>query len=303
MITKKPIRFLLLIAFFIGMNCLIVPALSSSNTISAQSSGFVSSNRKVALNLANGEVDPFWVNVTSYQNISEYGAEGYVKFANNETHVLSLIVCAVDSVWVSIEFDADASDCMQSGHDGWTFYLDEASSSVEVQDGYFVGKRKPDIDVQNDLSVESVFTDDLVFIEVAREFNTADTDGYDIVYENQSLVMVQFASDSDHYGAHTIYYLLTNICNLQAGEAPGDIPLPTDLPTVINYDQLKTDVLSITLIGGFGFIFLHLIRRVIFSPIRHDYRLVSTEIPTKMQNHQKPPSFKDRWKETFSARD
>jgi len=303
MAIKKPIRFLLFIAIFIGVNCLVIPSLSSPNAIAAQSSGFVSSNRKVTLNLINGEVDSFWSNVSSYQNISEFGAGGYVKFANNETHVLSLIACVKTSEWVSIEFDADASDCMQSGHDGWTFYLDEASSSVEAQDGHFVGKRRPDIDTQNDLSIESVFSDDVVFIEVARKFDTADIEGYDIVYENQSLNMVQFASDTDHYGAHTIFYLLTNISKFEGGEAPGDIPLPTDLPTIINYDQLKIDVLGITLIAGFGFIFLHLIRRVILSPIRHDYRLVSTEIPTKMQNHYKVPTFKDRWNETFSAKD
>ncbi|MFX0182490.1 MAG: hypothetical protein ACFE95_05330 [Candidatus Hodarchaeota archaeon] len=298
---RKSILSLLLIAFFIGASFFVESTLGFSSKIADEAPGFVSSKINTTLSLNDGQVDPFWSSVESYQNISEFGSDGYVKFANNGTHLFALLVCSVNSEWVSIEFDADTSACMMNQHDGWAIYIDKNIKTVEAKDVFFVGTRIPEDDEHNDLLAEGIFTDSLVFIEVVRLLDTTsyDTTGYDIVYQNESLTMMQFASKNDHFGTHTFYYILTSFSTLQGGIAPGDIPVPT----VINYDQLKLQVLSLAMVSGFGFIVLHFIRRVIISPIKHEYRLISDKIPTKLSSsgRWKSPTFKERWKETFSS--
>jgi hypothetical protein len=298
---RKSVLSLVLIAFFIGVSIFVRSTLGYSSKIADEAPGFVSSKINTTLSLNDGQIDPFWLSVESYQNISEFGSEGYVKFANNETHLFALLVCSASNEWVSIEFDADTSACMMNQHDGWAIYIDEDTQTVEAKDVFFIGTRIPDEDENNDLIAESIFTDGLVFIEVVRLLDTTsfDTTGYDIVYQNGSIAMIQFASKGQHFGTHTFYFILTTFSTTQGGIAPGDIPIPT----VINYDQLKLQVLSLTIASGFGFIVIHLIRRVIISPIKHEYRLISDKIPTKLSssNHRRSPTFKERWKETFSS--
>lgn len=290
-----------MIAFFIGAGFFVGSTLGYPSKVADETPGFVSSKTNTTLNLNDGQIDPFWSSIESYQNISEYGPKGYVKFANNETHLYALLVSSASNEWISIEFDADTSACMMNQHDGWAIYIDENAKTVEAKDVFFIGTRMPSEDTNNDLLAEGIFTGDLVEIEVVRLLDTTsvDSNGYDIVYQNGSITMIQFASKSDHFGSHTFYYILTSFSTPQAGIAPGNIPVPT----VINYDQLKLQVLSLTMLSGFGFIVLHFIRRVIINPIKHDYRLISSDIPTKLStsNRWKSPTFRERWNETFSS--
>jgi hypothetical protein len=290
--SKKKLTLLILVAY-LSTSLVVGSVLGSSNSVS--DSGFISGDCATSLNLNDGQIDPFWECISEYQNVTEFGPGGYVKFSNNKSHLFSLVVCAADSEWVSIEFDADSSNCMATQHDGWAFYIDEISQTVEARDVHFVGTRYPEIDDDNDLSIESIFSGDLVFIEVMRPFATRECDstGCDIVYMNKTVSQIQFASEADHYGAHTIYYLL--ITDKPIGEGYGALP---DLPSIINCDEIKISVLNLTVVGVFGFMILHFIRRVIFSPIKHESRVV---LNSSVPGFNGSPSFRERWKQTFSS--
>jgi hypothetical protein len=299
---KKQIGSLLIVAVVISVGFLIGSMLTTASTGESQGNGFISEESQSILILSDGQIDSFWSSVSIYQETPEFGPEAYVKFANNGTHLFALIVCSHDSEWVSIEFDADSAGCMANQHDGWAFYIDNVAKTVEARDVHFIGTRMPEVDSDNSLIIEPIFSNNLVFIEVVRPYGTqnCDTSGCDIVYENGSVVFLQFASKADHYGAHTIYPLM--ISDKPIGENGG---LPA-LPTVINYDEIKFNLLGLTLVGTFGFIGMHLIRRVIISPIKHDYRLILKSIPNKTSKvsgeQWRIPSFKDRWNQTFSTK-
>ena len=292
----------MIIAAFFCASFVVGSASGISNSTSDSVPVFISGDCATSLNLTDGQIDPFWDCISDYQNVSEFGPDGYVKFSNNGSHLFSLIVCSANSEWVSVEFDADPSNCMQTEHDGWAFYINETANIVEARDVHFVGTRYPDVDDYNDLSIESIFLGDLVFIEIVRPFATesCDATGCDIVYMNASLNQVQFASKDDHYGAHTIYYLL--ITDKPIGEGAAVLP---DLQTIINYDEIKLSVLNLTVVAVFGFIILHFIRRVIFSPIKHDSRVILNSVTHELEgvpsNPWKGPTFKERLIQTFST--
>jgi hypothetical protein len=293
--NKKLTFSLFIVSVLLCGGLIIDSTLGATQSTTDSVQGFVSGDCAEDLNLSDGQIATFWECIFSYQNVSEFGLGGYVKFANNKTHLFSLVVCTTDSEWVSIEFNPDPTGCMQNEHDGWAFYIDEASQEVEAQDVYFIGQRMPDIDTENDLTIESIFSGDLVFIEVVRPFATENCGptGCDIVYLNASLNNVQFASKDDHYGAHTINYLL--ISDQLIGE---DLVLPTNLPSIINYDEIKINVFNFTILGVLGFLLLHFVRRVIISPIKHEHRLIT---PSKIKEENwSVPTFKQRWIETFS---
>ena len=292
--TRKSTFSLLLISIFICIS-VIEPVLGETNSIADSPPGFVSGDCAEILNLTDDQIATFWDCISSYQNVSEFGSEGYVKFANNKTHLFGLVVCTADSEWVSIEFNADTTGCMQTGHDGWSFYITEDSQSVEAFDVYFMGTRIPDIDSENNLIIESIFSGDLVFIEVVRPFvtNNCGPTGCDITYINASLSNIQFASKDDHYGSHTIFYLL--ISDQLIGEG---VILPPDLPGIINYDEIKFNILSITAMSLFGFLVIHFVRRVVFSPIKHEHRLISSSMVAN--NEWSAPNFKERFTKTFT---
>ncbi|MHA1947006.1 MAG: hypothetical protein ACXAC6_10365 [Candidatus Hodarchaeales archaeon] len=293
--TRKITIFLFIVSILLYGGLITNSTLGATQSITDSPQGFVSGNCAEDLNLSDGQIATFWECISSYRNVSEYGEGGFVKFANNKTHLFALIVCVTDSEWVSVEFDADSTACMQNEHDGWAFYIDEEAQAVEAKDVYFMGTRMPDIDSENDLSIESVFSGNTVFIEVVRPFATENCGptGCDIVYLNASLNNVQFASKDDHYGAHTISYLL--ITDQLIGE---DLVLPIDIPSIINYDEIKFNVFNFTLFGVFGFLILHLIRRVIISPIKHEHRLITSSMTN--EENWNVPTFKQRWRETFS---
>lgn len=267
--------------------------------ISASMTGFLAPEI-AQLNMTDGKIESTWESVDIFQDISEFRDGGYVKFANNKSHLFSLFVCSTELEWISVEFEPDASECMTNMNDGWTFYINQETSKVTAKDVNFVGVRIPSSDNKNDLSFESIVVGNKVFIEVSRPFDTQDTEGYDIVYQNGSLNILQFASKGSHFEQHTFYYLLVTFQSAtgsgevtETGEnpGPGEVILP-DIPQVVDLSQLKFILIGVTPIGVFGFIFMHLLRRVITSPIHHDYNRIATE-------SFKPPTFKERWNQTF----
>ncbi len=254
------------------------------------------------VDLHNGQIESFWSLIDTYQNVSEYGnytQDNYVKFANNDTHLFALFTTLSTNEWISVEFEPNPYlKCMANLNDGWTFYIEGNTNTVEARDVNFLGTVIPSTDTNNDLSIESIFSGDLVFIEVVRQFDTQDTAGYDIVYSNGSFNTLQFATNGHHFDAHNIYYLfLTD--TLLGGEIV--IEEPTDIPTHIvslqnqvDLNQVKFVLIGITPIGVLGFMFIHFLRRVYSSPIQHGYVRISNE-------SKSPPSFRERWNETFSS--
>lgn len=286
---RKLRLFLLTVVILIGVSFTGASLIGSSGTLSADATGFLAIKTSSNLNLNDGMLDEIWTSVDTYQDVSEFGNGGYVKFANNGTHLFSLLVSSQDMEWISIEFEPDPSVCMTKLNDGWSFYIDKSDEAVLAKDVNFIGGKIPDDDDVHDLSVESIFSGDLVMIEVVRLFNTEDTDGYDIVYANGSTYMTQFASSDDHFGVHNHYYLVIT------DKTSGDGFVPTGIPQVDILNQVKFLALGMTPVGLFGFIIIHFIRRVITSPIKHDYTRIAS-------SSKKPPSIKERWNETFSSR-
>ncbi|PWI47403.1 hypothetical protein CEE45_11930 [Candidatus Heimdallarchaeota archaeon B3_Heim] len=283
---------ILIFTVFLSAGFIGTSALGGTNSVTQSATGFIAPKVLTNVSLNDGLISEFWVNITSYQNISEYGEGGFVKFANNATHLYSLLVFPKDSDWVSVEFEPDPEACMTNLNDGWSFYTSESPDSVEAKDVKFIGIRKPEDDTQKNLAIESVFVDNLAYVELVRPFDTEDADGFDITYSNGSLNMLQFASKASHFGAHTDYYLL--ITDSIIGEVPLD-PI-VDIPVGANLGQIKFLLLGVTPAGVFVFIIFHAIRRVFTSPIQHGYERV-------VGNSYKPPTFMERWRETFTSED
>ncbi len=289
-LTKKKIIMITFIAF-LSFGSIGSSVLGGTVSVTQSTSGFVAPIAPSDLSLVDGQIADFWINVTSYQNISEFGEGGYVKFANNETHLYSLLVFPSDSDWVSVEFQPEPDACMTNLNDGWSLYVTENPDTVEAKDIKFVGVVMPDDDAQKDITIESVFEGSMTYVELVRPFDTGDTDGYDIVYTNGSLNMMQFASASDHIGAHTDYYLL--ITDSLAGDVPTNPSV--DIPTGANLGQIKFLLLGVTPVGVVVFILFHAFRRVYSSPIKHEFNRV-------VGNSHKPPTFMERWRETFGSK-
>ncbi len=291
---KKIFNLLLFSVIIIFISLLSTSFINGQARVSESMRGFIAP-KVDNISLSNSQIDAFWENVSTYQNITEYDVGGYVKFANNQTHLFSLFVTAIDRQWVSIEFEPDVSACMKNLNDGWTFYIDQGTSAVTAKDVSFVGTVIPSDDSNNDLSFESVVSGDQIFIEIARQFDTQDTEGYDIIYQNGSINTVKFASSglANHFGNHEIYFVMVTDKTLSDGQ--GGAIIPPDIPQVIDLSQLKFIIIGVTPIGIFGFIFLHLIRRVITSPIHHNYNRIAS-------NSFKPPTLKERWNQTFSSK-
>ncbi len=291
---KKIFNLLLFSVIIIFISLLSTSFINGQARVSESMRGFIAP-KVDNISLSNSQIDAFWENVSTYQNITEYDVGGYVKFANNQTHLFSLFVTAIDRQWVSIEFEPDVSACMKNLNDGWTFYIDQGTSAVTAKDVSFVGTVIPSDDSNNDLSFESVVSGDQIFIEIARQFDTQDTEGYDIIYQNGSINTVKFASSglANHFGNHEIYFVMVTDKTLSDGQ--GGAIIPPDIPQVIDLSQLKFIIIGVTPIGIFGFIFLHLIRRVITSPIHHNYNRIAS-------NSFKLPTMKERWNQTFSSK-
>ena len=278
---------ILISAGFIGSS-----VLGGTTAVNQSARGFTAPNTESNLDLNDGQIANFWSNISTYQNISEFGEGGYVKFANNQTHLFSLIVYPQSNEWVSIEFEPEPEACMANLNDGWSFYVEQDPVQVEARDIKFKGVVMPDTDTQIDINIESVFDDsNMVYVEVVRHFETGDVDGLDISFSNGSLNMLQFASEDDHIGFHEDYYLL--ITDKVLGGEPLD-PI-IDVPIGANLGQIKFILLGVTPIGIIFFIGIHVLRRVFMNPIEHGYERIVTK-------DHKPPTFIERWRETFSTK-
>ena len=155
-ITK--IKFIIIIiTIFIFTGFIGTSVLAGTNTTTQSARGFIAPRVESEVNLNDGQVTAFWSEITTYQNISEFGEGGFVKFANNETHLFSLIVYPQSNAWVSIEFEPDPDACMTNLNDGWSFYVELNPDQVEARDIKFVGTVMPDNDAQMDLRVEGSF--------------------------------------------------------------------------------------------------------------------------------------------------
>jgi hypothetical protein len=167
---------------------------------------------------------------------------------------------------------------MSPENDGWVFYIDSATQIVEGLDLSFIGADYPTGDLQNDLQYEYIVTDDLVQIEVVRPFNTGDTMGQDIIFENGTIAYLMFASKDDHYEDRTIYYLSIQVSKTQ-GIAPS-IKTPRD------WEGLKLIVLELGMAGVIGFITVHFTVRGITRPLKHGDRIIDS--------NWKAPTFRER---------
>ncbi|UCG03826.1 MAG: hypothetical protein JSW11_07530 [Candidatus Heimdallarchaeota archaeon] len=287
-IMKKTLKISLFIVVF---SLISLTVLTVVGEVADDQVGFVSPKIKGGIDLNDGEITSFWTNITDYQNVTEFGEHGYVKFANNETHLYTLIVSSTENVWISIEFEPDPSLCMKNLNDGWSFYIDEEEETVLAKDIMFIGTVIPEDDVKNDLQIESVFSEGLVYIEVVRSFDTSDPDGFDIAFENGSTNLLQFASKKKHFGDHNKYYLYVLVSDKTEGN-----PIIPDIPEIVDLNQVKFLLLGVTPVGVFGFIGIHMIRRVLYSPIKHDHdRIVSSS--------WKPPTLVERFKDTFLSKE
>ncbi|MFW9903529.1 MAG: hypothetical protein ACFFFH_04290 [Candidatus Thorarchaeota archaeon] len=289
-ILKKTVIFIFFIAIFSFITLSLVNVVGK---VSGDQLGFISQKTNAKIDLNDGQITPFWTEVTTYQDIHEFGGSGFIKFANNGTHLFALLASSSNSAWISVEFEPDSSVCMKNLNDGWTFYINEKEKTVIAKDIMFKGTRIPEDDEKNDLRIESVFSEGIVYIEVVRPFDTSDLDGYDIAFHNDSTNLLHFASNENHFGNHEIYYLYIYVSAESLGTLTSipDIPLPN----TVELNQVKFLLLGITPVGVFGFVGIHLIRRVAYSPISHEHgRIVSSS--------WKPPTFVERFKETFISK-
>ena len=304
---QKVKRLVLLLSLIISLGFLGTIVAGNMSSSSQTATGFVSAKVLYNINLSDGQTEAFWSNITVYQDVSEFGPNGYAKFANNGTHLFSLFVSTRDNEWVSIEFEPDPEECMTNLNDGWTIYIDQSENKTTAKDIKFVGMVMPQDDSKKDISVESIFTGDYVYTEIMRPFDTNDSAGYDITFNNGSLNMIQFASAQQHIGVREDYYLfLTDQVVARAVDTddpdgiidpvdiidPDEIIVPTNVPSSFNVNQLKFILLGLTPISVFAFLIIHTARRVFSNPIENEnVRVVSKSF--------KPPTFKQRFRETF----
>jgi hypothetical protein len=294
--VQKLNRFTLLLILILSLGYFGSIVAGNTNSISQTATGFVSAKVISNIDLTDGQTEQFWSNITVYEEISEFGPEGYVKFANNGTHLFALFVTTVDNVWISIEFEPEPEECMTNLNDGWVIYMLHNTNETLAKDIKFMGTVRPDDDVQKDISVESIFADSYVSIEVMRPFNTNDVEGNDITFNNGSLNMIQFASDKNHIGVRQDYYLFISdqvVAGAEVTVTPEEIIIPTNIPTNnFNVNQLKFILLGLTPISVFAFMIVHTARRVYSSPIENEnVRAVDKSF--------KAPTFMERLRETF----
>jgi len=304
---QKINRLILILSLFISFGFLGSIVAGNTNSPSQTATGFVSAKVISDINLSDGQTEAFWSKITVYEEVSEFGPGSYVKFANNGTHLFSLFVCSRENEWVSIEFEPEPEECMTNLNDGWIIYINQSVNTTTVKDIKFVGTVRPQDDVQKDLFVESIFTVDYVFTEILRPFDTNDIAGNDITFNNGSLNMIQFASEMDHISIHQDYYLFISDQVVARAEGaiipegtiipeeiidPEEIIIPTNIPSSFNVNQMKYVLLGLTPISVLVFMIVHTARRVYSNPIENEnVRVVKKSF--------KPPTFIERWRETF----
>lgn len=222
--------------------------------------------------------DACWNDVEHYASVPELGAAGYVKFANNGTHMLELFVVDASLEWVSLEMNAGTEDCMVSDNDGLTMYIDDSNQKIDLYDETFYGASgMPTHDQQNDLTYRYGFEEGMVTIELTRLLNS--TDPLDLNFADGDLINLKFASSDMHFGSHEIYFL-----SVQTSGGPVIIP---DVPQVVDYSQWKPRILVGGMILVGAFILTHIAVRQVFKPLHHRNSIVDSTF--------KRPTLKSRW--------
>ena len=184
---------ILIFTVFLSAGFIGTSALGGTNSVTQSATGFIAPKVLTNVSLNDGLISEFWANITSYQNISEYGEGGFVKFANNATHLYSLLVFPKDSEWVSVEFEPDPEACMTNLNDGWSFYTSESPDSVDAKDVKFVGIRKPEDDIQKTF-------DFLFFVIYFGQFS----------FDSQNIL--QDRACDQHLTQEDNYYLFQQLC-------------------------------------------------------------------------------------------
>jgi hypothetical protein len=231
------------------------------------------------LNLSDGAISNEWPNVETYVNLTEFGTGGFLKFSHNTTHIFTLIGVN-DKSWVAIEFEPDVDNCMVDGHDTWVFYIDQAGKSVDAVDATMRGIDVPEADVQNDLAYEATFQENFVYIEVVRAFDTLDTNSYDVPFMNGTEITMLVASNNDHMGSRTYYYL----CVVFSDDPENFVP---NIDLGIDWNKRKDILFYGGLIFAAIFILTHITMRLILYPLKHPNSIVDSTT-------FKSPTIKDR---------
>lgn len=231
------------------------------------------------LDLSDGAISNEWPQVETYVNLTEFGDGGFIKFSHNTTHIFSLIG-ANDMEWVAIEFESEMDDCMIDGHDTWVFYIDTTEKSVDGIDATMRGIDEPEADTQNDLYYEATFVEEFVYIEVVRAFDTQDLESYDIPFVNGTQLVMIVASDDDHMGDRTPYYLCVVF-----SDRPDFVP---NIDLGIDWTKRKDILFYGGMIFAAIFVATHITMRLVLHPLKHPNSIVDS---TKV----KPPTLKERW--------
>ncbi|MHA2097868.1 MAG: hypothetical protein ACW99A_04205, partial [Candidatus Kariarchaeaceae archaeon] len=118
-------------------------------------------------NVTDSIISPAWDDITSFSNVGEFGQGGFVKFSHNTTHIFALLGTNMTR-WIAIEFGSDGQDCMVPDNDAWVFYINDQDKSLQSLDTKYDGLSVPEVDNQNDLISEAIFTDELTYVETMR---------------------------------------------------------------------------------------------------------------------------------------
>lgn len=123
---------------------------------------------------------------------------GFIKAVHDSSYMYVLIAFPAVDHWAAIEFDANAQNPMQDGHDGW-FFGNSTNDNQIFGDVHFVGESTPQPDAQKDVFIDKIANapDGFVMFEVQRLLDTHDTAGKDVVFTDGVNISVRFASGFD----------------------------------------------------------------------------------------------------------
>lgn len=237
-----------------------------------------------SLDVKDGIISKSWDNVTSYQNITEFGEQGKVYFANNRTHIFAKLEIDASLPWVAIEWNSDPSNFMEKGNDVWTVYLDDTDKTFEVKDATMDGTDIPIEDPNNDIYAECVFEDNIATVEIVRPYIGADVT--DVQFSNNTIYKLTFASYDAHYEVDNQYYVNLLWVNMTL-YGPPIIEEPVIIDNSFDWTGLKMNILYGVLAFTGAFIATHFLIRGIFRPLHHPSRIVDA--------NYKNPTFGDRW--------
>ena len=184
---------------------------------------------------------------------------------------------------------------MKDGHDTWTFgsSTSKPNDLEYFGDGYFIGASgEPEADLRDDIFFETFEDDSLKYVEMIRPLDTNDKDGNDVIFNDTTIIDVQFASDISHVTDHVVYTWTISDLTPQGGTVtpPPETPPsnPAELSDIVFVFSFTLVVFSVLIHGAL---------RVISRPIKHEKRIVYTD---RLPNQ---PSLKDVIRERRSKPD